>query len=204
MRTMNVGNFEPLTRAMGPGRRACLWTRGCSIDCPGCVTPEFIPRFPERRHDVDEVWGWIETAARERGIEGVSFSGGEPFEQAAPLAEIARRVRAVGLSTLAWSGYVRRHIEGPNAPPGAGEFLAALDVLIDGPFVRRKAADGQPLRGSSNQVLHLLTDRYRPEDFRSAVLEASLKPGGGMTVNGVTDYEAMNAVLIRLGLAPSK
>ena len=178
--------------------------RGCSINCPGCVTREFIPRLPERLREIEDVWGWIEVASREHGIEGVSFSGGEPFEQAAPLAEIARRARSAGLSTLAWSGYVRRRLEGPNAPPGAAEFLAALDVLIDGPFVRRKAPNGKPLRGSTNQVLHLLTDRYRPEDFRSGAIEAVIDPGGSLIMHGVVDYAALDAVLVRLGLAPSK
>lgn len=42
----SVGHFEPTTRAMGPGLRACLWVRGCPIRCPRCATPEFIP-IPE-------------------------------------------------------------------------------------------------------------------------------------------------------------
>lgn len=196
---VNVGAFEPRTRAMGPGVRACLWVRGCSINCPGCATPEFIPANPATQVSIEMLIANIERARDEHRIEGVSFSGGEPFEQAFALAEIARATRGFGLSTLSWSGYTRRHLESGAAPPGSQELMSALDVLIDGPFVRSKLAR-LPLRGSSNQQVHLLTDRYGPDDFRHAVVEARLR-SGRVIVTGVMDVAGIDAVANALSVA---
>lgn len=226
-----VGHFEPATRAMGPGLRACLWVRGCPIRCPGCATPEFIPMpeehsylaviaRPEPKQSRDlgtassglprrltpyndpvtiaEVCAWIDRAATEHCIEGVSFSGGEPFAQASALATIAHHAHSHGLSTLAWSGWTRAHLEGPEAPAGSRDLLTQLDVLIDGPYVAA-LGPSQPLRGSSNQTIHLLTVRYRPEDVARATLEVRIG-NDGIVVSGVTDYSTLRATLATFGV----
>src|SRR6516164_213379 len=89
------------TEAEGPGRRWALWVQGCPLRCPGCCNPELLPL---RARDGSDKLATVDELAREAlatpGIEGVSLLGGEPFAQAAPLAELARRVRAGGLSVM--------------------------------------------------------------------------------------------------------
>ncbi|MDP3771597.1 MAG: 4Fe-4S single cluster domain-containing protein [bacterium] len=238
--TVSVGAFEPVTRAMGPGLRACLWVRGCPMRCAGCATPEFIP-FPDGhpyslrnhrdlptppsppsrseggkqkisphpagrgsemgwgQHPISDVCELLDVAIAEHGITGISFSGGEPFAQAPALARIAEHARARGLSTLSWSGFTRKHLEGPRAPIGSRELLAALDVLIDGLFVQRRA-NGDPLRGSSNQRIHLLTDRHRAEEFAQADVEVRLGRDGRIVTTGVMNYAMADAALALLGV----
>lgn len=196
---VNVGVFDPCTTSMGPGKRACLWVRGCSINCKGCGTPELIPSLPSNVLSTDEIIAMIRQAKEEFGIEGVSFSGGEPFEQALALANIAQEVRSLGLSTLSWSGYTRRCLESLRAPNGAQTFLSSLDVLIDGPFVKSKMRSGLVSRGSSNQVIHFLTDRYTQADFKTANVSLTIKDGG-IQIVGVTNYEEVEAILSLLGL----
>jgi anaerobic ribonucleoside-triphosphate reductase activating protein len=197
--TVRVGAFEPLTQAMGPGRRACLWVAGCSLNCKGCATPEFIPRESGTERPVADVIAEIFAAADQHGLEGVSFSGGEPFQQAEALAVIAAAVRERGLSTVSWSGYVRRHLEGASAPAGAAALLSRLDVLIDGRFVERRMGGG-PLRGSSNQRIHLLTERYAEGDFTDRVIEAHADAASGkLVVNGVDDMRGLRVFLQMFG-----
>lgn len=197
--TVLVGAFEPATQAMGPGLRTCLWVRGCPMRCAGCATPEFLALGrPEHAVTVSDISAWIDRAIAEHGITGVSFSGGEPFTQAPALARIAEHARARGLSTLSWSGFVRAHLEGPQAPTGSRELLGQLDVLIDGPFVQRRA-NGDPLRGSENQRIHLLTDRHRSEEFTQADVEVRLGQDGAVVTTGVMDYAATEAALALLG-----
>jgi len=89
------------------------------------------------------------------GLNGVSFSGGEPFEQADALGELARRLKRHGLTVLSYSGYrvdaLRRE------PRRFGSLLTELDILIDGEY--RRELNG-PFRwlGSENQVIHTLSD----------------------------------------------
>ena len=168
--------------------------------CAGCATPEFLPvGRPEHAVAVTDVCAWIDRAVAEHHITGVSFSGGEPFAQAPALARIAEHARARGLSTMSWSGFTRAHLEGPRAPIGSRELLGALDVLIDGLFIQRHA-NGDPLRGSSNQQIHLLTDRHHPEEFAQADIEVRIGRDGRIVTTGVMDYAAADAALALLGV----
>jgi len=197
---INLGHFEPVTRAMGPGLRACLWVRGCSIHCPGCISPGYRDRDPACAIALWRMLQKIRKAKEKHGIEGVSFSGGEPFDQAPVLTALAEAVHLLGLSTLAWSGYTCRHLEGRRAPRSARDLLTHLDVLIDGPFQIKHRAEGLPLRGSSNQQIHLLTNRYRLEDLSHPCLEVRMHEDQVVQMTGVTDYTKALAILELLGL----
>ena len=95
----------------------------------------------------------------EPDIEGVTYSGGEPFEQAEALNLLSRLLRKAGLSVMAYSGYAYADLC-RRADPAVHELLGRLDLLVDGPF---EAACAAPLlwRGSRNQQIYFLTDRYR-------------------------------------------
>ncbi|MEK7620216.1 MAG: 4Fe-4S single cluster domain-containing protein [Patescibacteria group bacterium] len=194
---LRVGRVVECTPAMGPGQRLCLWVKGCTIGCHGCTTPE-LWGDGGNLVAVDALITCIAQAQERFGIEGVSFSGGEPFEQARALAQIAHAAKEQGLSVLCWSGYTRKFLRGAHAPDGARELLRELDVLIDGRFVQLLAVDNLPLRGSSNQRVHLLTGRYRSEDLDSVI---ALEIDGGQVVShGVTDHGRIASVLRLLGL----
>lgn len=92
-------------------------------------------------------------------IEGVTFSGGEPFAQPAPLARIAAAVRARGLSTMSYTGYTVESLA-KHSTPDQRQFLRCLDVLVDGPYVTARHTDKR-WRGSDNQRVLFLTPRYR-------------------------------------------
>ena len=96
-------------------------------------------------------------------IEGVTISGGEPFTQAAPLSLLidwVRRERDVGV--IVYTGYTLAELHqmaALNKAGGISSFLDRIDLLIDGPYIKA-LDDGLSLRGSSNQMIHTLTDRY--------------------------------------------
>ena len=198
---LNMGAFDPSSRAMGPGLRAVVWVRGCSINCSGCTTQEFISSAPTQLTSLDSLWERIDRARLEHGLEGVSFSGGEPFEQAVALAALADRARRVGLSTLSWSGYTRAFLQSPRSPQGSHELLEQLDVLIDGPFVASRAQHTGPLRGSSNQVVHLLTRRYQMADLEGGHAKLEVDADGQAVISGVINYERLDAVLSLFGVS---
>src|SRR5262245_23982306 len=99
---LRIGARASATECEGPGRRYALWVQGCRIRCPGCCNPHFFAerggRSVSPRQIIDEV-----CAARD--IEGITLLGGEPFDQAAALAEVARGARDLGLSVMSFSGY---------------------------------------------------------------------------------------------------
>jgi anaerobic ribonucleoside-triphosphate reductase activating protein len=95
------------------------------------------------------------------GIEGVSISGGEPFQQPEALLDLVRRIRRTPLSVLVFPGYT---IDATRALPLDPETLASIDVFIAGPYRRSRRA-GRELLGSANQRIHLLPSRYAPVTF---------------------------------------
>ena len=153
--TLNLYAFLPRSRVNGPGERAVVWVQGCSLACPGCWNSEAASPAPRRLVPVQDVAGWI---LGQPGLDGVTFSGGEPFEQAGALTELAVIVRRAGLSVLAFSGYTLEEIKSSGDPHRLA-LLSTLDVLIDGRFDRRLATR-RLWRSSSNQRVHFLTPRY--------------------------------------------
>jgi anaerobic ribonucleoside-triphosphate reductase activating protein len=87
--------------------------------------------------------------------DGVTISGGEPFFQPAGLLALVRALRERGCPhLLVYSGYalgaLRRRA---GREPAVGAVLAAIDVLMDGPYVAARAAGAGQWRGSANQRL---------------------------------------------------
>jgi len=183
--------YEPRSRANGPGARAVLWFQGCSLGCPGCYNPAThdatLPVHGPPDAAGRGLWSVADLVARIRSegdaIEGISVSGGEPTEQAAALLELLDAVRReTRLSALLFSGHTRAAIE---AMPLGPEILARVDVLIDGRyFANQRLAQG--LRGSANQRIHLLTDRYTVEEVeRVPPAEIRISKGGDLVVTGI-------------------
>jgi anaerobic ribonucleoside-triphosphate reductase activating protein len=177
---VRIHAFEPRSRANGPGARFVVWFQGCTLGCPGCFNPTTHDADTGRRMPVDELIGEV-TRARP-GIEGLSLSGGEPLQQPAAARAVLDAARALGLSTLAFSGYTLDEIRGL---PGGPDVLARLDVLIDGRYVAPdRLATG--LRGSANQRIQLLTDRYALADVEATpVAEIRIGPTGDVVLTGV-------------------
>lgn len=91
--------------------------------------------------------------------EGVTFSGGEPFEQAAALAPVARALQVAGRSVMVYTGHTVAELR-THPDPDVVKLLAASDILVDGTFEQSQQAD-LLWRGSANQQVHLLTPRYQ-------------------------------------------
>lgn len=188
---LRLHRFLPFTRAEGPGNRACLWVQGCPIRCPGCFNPSTWPEGGGHEVSVDEIEARILASP---DIEGVTFLGGEPFEQAEELAELGRRVRRAGLSVMTFTGHVLEDILA-SSRPGWSALLGVTDLLLDGPYVRELTDTSRPWIGSSNQRYRFLTPRYRHlESNLGSVpnrLEVRLQPDGQILVNGLASSETL-------------
>ncbi|GAB4558992.1 MAG: 4Fe-4S cluster-binding domain-containing protein [Haliangiales bacterium] len=116
-------------------------------------------------------------------IEGITLSGGEPLEQPRAALAIAEAVRArSNLSILVFSGY---SVDEIRAQPLGPAILTAIDVLIDGRYQAPQRL-GQGLRGSHNQRIHLLSDRYRQSDVEATPeAEVRIDARGQIVLTGV-------------------
>lgn len=134
-------------------------------------------------------------------IEGVTLLGGEPFDQAAALSDVAEAVQERGLGVVTFTGHTFEVLN-TSTDLGALRLLAATDLLIDGPFDRSKPDVSRPLVGSTNQRLLPLTDRYASwvENLHLTPdrLEIRIGPDGRTQVTGwapATTVAALTSVL---------
>ena len=143
---------------LGPYKRSVIWVSGCCFDCEGCIAQNF--RHKEGTDTtVDEMGDWLIGAT---GEEGITVSGGEPFLQAGPLAQMISNVREEkDIGVIVYSGYTYQQLlEKAQSDKGTNSLLKMTDILIDGQY-RKDLDDNRPYVGSSNQKIILLTDRYR-------------------------------------------
>ena len=149
----------PVT-VLGPGRRIGLWVQGCSIHCRGCISKDTWPRDPGKAIAIDDLLAWCKRVTDD-ALDGVTISGGEPFEQPAGLRALLdglatwRRGRALEFDILCYSGMPFSKLERKHA-----DLLARLDAIIPEPFVESAPLE-RIWRGSANQPLVPLTERGR-------------------------------------------
>ncbi len=200
MQKVRIHKFIGHTAVEGPGERACLWVQGCPIRCPGCFNPETWPFETGEETTVDDLYDRV---LREDSIEGLTFLGGEPFAQAAALAELAWRLRERGLSIVTFTGYT---LEALRAASNSAwnRLIDATDLLIDGPYIQARADQSRPWIGSANQRYLFLTDRYRHlEPALSSIpngLEIRIGPDGQVSINGMDTADDLEAIKTTLRL----
>lgn len=182
---LNLAGFLAKSEVNGPGTRAVIWVQGCPLCCPGCFNAQFQPFSPATLIPVNELAETIRTLS---GIDGVTFSGGEPFAQAGPLAELGRQLRGAGLSIVTYTGYTTEQLA-TGDDPAWPSLLAVTDLIIAGPYIAGMAKPDL-LKGSSNQqVISLsikipipLTSAHPGTDACHA--EFTIGPDGTVTTTG--------------------
>ena len=130
----------------GPGIRCTVFSQGCPHHCEGCHNPETWEFGVGTQVPVERI---VEIVASNPLCRGVTFSGGEPFAQAAGFAKLAKLLKERGYEVASYSGYTFEQLLRGN--PAQRELLSAIDVLIDGPFVLAEKSLEVAFRGSRNQ-----------------------------------------------------
>ncbi|MDF1667075.1 MAG: 4Fe-4S single cluster domain-containing protein [Planctomycetota bacterium] len=183
------------TEAEGPGHRFALWTQGCTLACPGCCNPEMWSEKGGNSQSIPELIQRIQRAqaAAKAGetLEGVSFLGGEPFEQDEALALIAKQVKDLGMTVMVYSGFSLDEIKARDS-----QLLPFVDLLVAGRYVKELRTTKRRWIGSENQVLHCLTSAYDPNDPRFSEpnhAEILLNSKGDLTVVGFPFDKVMQA-----------
>jgi anaerobic ribonucleoside-triphosphate reductase activating protein len=185
MSVLNLAGFLARSAVNGPGIRAVVWVQGCPFRCEGCFNERFQPFSPATYVTVSDLAGTILSLP---DIDGVTFSGGEPFAQAGPLAALGNTLRAAGLSIVTYTGYTGDQLAGGDDSAWPA-LLAVTDLLITGPYIAA-LAQPDPLKGSANQqVIPLGTRlaspaRSRTTSMSSCSTEFTIAPDGTITTTG--------------------
>lgn len=139
----------------GEGIRFVVFTQGCPHHCPGCHNPATHSFEGGTLADIEDIYAQIKENPL---LQGVTFSGGEPFMQAEVLFELGKKIKELGLDLTVYTGFVYEDLI-KNELPGAKELLSVTDVLIDGPYVEAERDLTLKFRGSRNQRIINMKER---------------------------------------------
>jgi len=195
--------FVPASRANGPGLRAVVYFQGCSLHCAKCWNPS-THEFRGVEVPVLEVVQRFEEASQFESLEGATFSGGEPMQQAEALLELMREIRrtAPAMSLGMFTGYTESELISGRFVTRLGATVEQrcelwrtvrdlLDFAVMGRYDQTQPSIAA-LRTSRNQKLELLSGRYQEGDFGPQLVEISIEESGksvltGFPVLGVPD-----------------
>ena len=133
----------------GPGIRYVVFAQGCPHHCPGCHNPKTHSFYGGRVMEIEDI---LEEIKGNPLLDGITLSGGEPFEQAAAFSKLVQRVKKINLDVIVYTRYTYEKIlRAVRIRPDWGSLLEATDILIDGPFIEEQKSYMLKFRGSANQ-----------------------------------------------------
>lgn len=149
---MRVVDIIEGTSVDGTGLRTSIYFAGCRHACPGCHNPSTWDFNAGHDMSVDELMEVI----READF-NVTFTGGDPLYQAKEILPLAREIKSLGKTIWCYTGFTYEEIaDHPDIAP----LLELVDVLVDGPFIEAQRDTTLRFRGSSNQRIIPLHQRY--------------------------------------------
>lgn len=144
-----ASNLQKDSIVDGEGIRAVIWTQGCPHHCPSCHNPETWDYNGGFLEDVEDLKKEINSLDDEVGV---TFSGGDPFEQALACSMLAKYIHSVKLNVWCYTGYTYEQLmKKSEEDPHIMDFLREIDVLVDGRFVLKLKSYDIKFRGSKNQ-----------------------------------------------------
>ena len=134
----------------GPGIRFVVFVQGCKHKCEGCHnshTQDF-----SSGGEYMSVSSLVERIKENPLLDGVTLSGGEPFEQADVVSVLAKRLKELDYNIITYSGFTYEDIKRKGKENSSwSDLLENTDILIDGRFEIQKRNLRLNFRGSENQ-----------------------------------------------------
>ena len=186
------------TRVEGPGNRTCIFVQGCFKHCTDCNSRQTWDIYAGKEYDINEL---AKKILSNKKIEGVTFSGGEPFLQSKQLYHLALLIKKENLSIVTFTGYTYDYIRKVN-DSNWNRLLDVTDLLISGEYDENKKSNNKIWVGSSNQEYHFITDRYRnlenELDSLENKIEIRLNKDGSLIINGMGDNKKIREIFEKI------
>ena len=145
---MRLFGITPERVVDGPGLRFVIFAQGCPHQCPNCHNPESWGMNGGKEFSVRQVIRILKQQKKNK--RGITFSGGEPFLQAAELTQVALAAHQMDWDVVTYTGYTYEQLT-EDMDSGIKALLSVSDILIDGKYIHELRDIGLQFRGSSNQ-----------------------------------------------------
>ena len=181
---MNIAHFEEHSHIYGPGIRFTIWMQGCSIRCPGCWNNDMWDFCTGQEYSVEMLLQKI--CEHKEEIEGVTFLGGEPLDQYTELLWLVKQLQKQNLSVMLFTGYEMEELRQQCKT----ELFMYTDIMITGRYIASQRNTELQWRGSANQEVHFLTDKYNKKIIQEGnYAEVVLREDGSITILGFPEKE---------------
>lgn len=147
----------------GPGIRRVFFSQGCNHNCSFCFNPETHSFTGGKEYNMDEI---IRDIKENPIIKGVTFSGGDPFEQGDKFSYLAIKLKENNINIWCYTGYTYEFILNNLNRPGWFNLINNIDVLVDGKFQIDKKEEGLKFKGSSNQRIIDIKESLKSKDIK--------------------------------------
>ena len=176
---MRINSIVKESEANGPGKRGVVWVQGCSRHCEGCFNLETQSHSGGKEMDIQTILAEFDLDK----IEGLTVSGGEPFEQPEELKELLKAAKQKNLNTLVYTGYKYNKILCNHR-----DILLLCNYLIDGEYDKNIPSKCR-WAGSGNQRFLQLENAEIVQDLTeceqySQTAEITIDDSGNVTVTG--------------------
>lgn len=142
---LRIGGFANDSIVDGPGIRFTVFMQGCKRGCPGCHNKGLQNFDGGEDFYIEDIF---EMVKKNPLLDGITFSGGEPFCQAKNLYLLAKLFKQANYDLAVYSGYLYEELIKDEEKL---RLLELMDTLVDGPFILAKRNLNLKFRGSENQ-----------------------------------------------------
>jgi anaerobic ribonucleoside-triphosphate reductase activating protein len=180
---MCLSGITPESIVDGPGLRVVVFAQGCPHQCPHCHNPETWDGNGGKEFSLQQLIRSLKQHRKNK--RGITFSGGEPFLQAAELARAARKARQMGWDVVTYTGFTYEQLIA-DTNDDIQALLSATDLLIDGKYIHALRNIKLQFRGSSNQRI---IDVAGTREKGQIVIWNEIKQPGGSAGNFTPKHE---------------
>lgn len=142
---INICSIKRESIVDGYGFRYVIFTQGCKHHCKGCFNPDTHSFDTKKLVDTNEL---LKEIKDNHMIDGVTLSGGDPFEQSKNLIDFVQKIKKENLTIWAYTGYTFEEL---LIDFEKYRLLKEIDILVDGKFDINLKDETLVFRGSRNQ-----------------------------------------------------
>jgi anaerobic ribonucleoside-triphosphate reductase activating protein len=178
---------------LGHGKRIGIWVQGCNLGCRNCISKTTWKKNGGSDVDLLTLFNWVSLKAKD--FDGITISGGEPFQQYEALMAFLYLVKQkTTLHVHCYTGYYLHELE-KLFPDGL--YLQLIDSLTDGRYDFLQA-DNSGLKGSMNQTNYLFKNGIAfpvNEEMNEKKWSVHVSEEGRIFMAGIPANGVMNQLL---------
>ncbi len=177
MQPIRVAAIVDRTAIYGPGWRTAIWVQGCSLACKGCWNTSMWTKKGGEEYSAEDLVERILAA----DTQGVTFLGGEPLEKKKNLLPLLSDLKVTGKTIFIYSGFEFEELNDLQK-----ECLEFADIAVLGRYIEALRDTSLRWRGSSNQTVQFLSERYSEVDMdgEASEFEVHIESDGTFRIMG--------------------